>query len=477
MKLQTALGTIRGTCEDGVARFLGIPFARPPLGVLRWLAPQPSDPWQGELDATKYPNRCLQPPFPEALSDVVMHGDTSEDCLYLNIWAPPPDGRQRAVMFYIHGGGYAAGSANDLDPTPFVRAQDVIVVACNYRLGNFGFFDLSPCSERYADSVGVGFLDQILALRWVQENIADYGGDPGRVTLCGDSAGGGSIVALMAAPSAAGTFHRGIALSPGVPNKRRIDIVGPQSRYMGLDESRFLAALLAMSSQEIYDLPLQAGVGAMACVDGRIIVDEPARVIRRSRKPIDLVIGSCQSEGRLLTPMVDLQPGELDRTCRFMADRVGGAEYLRYVEASMADQTPQARMTRVWDDYFRSGVIQTAEASAQAGGSAWVYNFNVPTAHPLGATHASDLPFVFNLFPENRPLITFHDREDPRVLRIAEIWSNAMGEFVRSGNPVAEGLPQWPVYDCDARQSLVLEFTGRVVRDPDGDARTRYASV
>ena len=403
-----------------------------------------------------------------------MHGKTSEDCLYLNIWAPEPDGRTRPVLFYIHGGGYAAGSANDLDPSHFALQQDVVVVATNYRLGNFGFFDLSPCSLEYRGSASLGFLDQIMALEWVRDHIENFGGDASNVTLIGCSAGAGSVLTLQAAPAARGLFHKGISLSPGEVIPSLIDIVTPQSAHMGLDRAAFLEHMLSLTSQEVFEMPLQAGTGALACVDGEVVVSTSAQAILNDPEPIPMVIGSCKEEGKLLTPMVDTDPTYLKSVLDGMCIKMGGETYQDYLEDTFPGGALQDKMTRLWDDYFRGGVVRNAEACALAGGNVWVYNFDVPTDHPLGVTHASDLPFVFNLFPEDRFLITFHDRNNPKILELAQSWSNALGAFLRNGTPTDTDLPDWPIYNLKQRTCLRIEESYRLVDDPDSQLRPIY---
>ncbi len=474
MLVQTGLGKIKGRASllwDGIQVFLGIPFAHPPVGSLRWKPPQRLPGWSGVLDASRYPNRCLQPDFPAALADVPMQGVLSEDCLYLNVWAPEPDGRKRPVLFYIHGGGYAAGSANDLDPSHFALQQDVVVVAANYRLGNFGFFDLSSCSPEYSGSGALGFLDQILALRWVRDHIDDFGGNPDNVTLIGCSAGGGSVLTLQAAPAANGLFHKGIALSPGEIFSARMDIGAAQAAYLGMHKAEFLDYALKLSSEEVFGMPLQLGTGALACVDGEVIKSTAAKAIAENPNPIPMVIGSCKDEGRLLTPMVAADAGALASVLEGMCAKMGGAPYRSYLQQTFGDGFMEAKMTRLWDDYFRGGVVRNAEACALAGGQVWVFNFDVPTEHVLGTTHASDLPFVFNLFPEDRPLITFHDRDDPSVREIAQSWSNTLGAFVRSGTPRDATLPSWPRYDLEQRLCLQIERDYSLVIDPDAERR------
>lgn len=230
-QITTRAGTLTGIEKSGTKTFYGIPYAAPPVGSLRWQPPQKISAWSGERDATAPGNRSIQIPYMEALAGMGAPGEESEDCLYLNIFAPDADNRPRPVMVWIHGGAYIQGSANEYDGGILAAENDVVIVAINYRLGIFGYMDLSPLGAEYEGSASLGFQDQIAALEWVRDNIADYGGDPENVTIFGESAGGGSVLALMGAPKAKGLFHKAIAFSPG-------DIIdGPQDNVAALSSN------------------------------------------------------------------------------------------------------------------------------------------------------------------------------------------------------------------------------------------------
>ena len=213
----TDSGAVRGIVADGVASFKGIPYAAPPVGPLRWHSPVPVQPWTGTRDASGYGNDCVQGRFPGDIANTSQ--PMSEDCLFLNVWTPrPAPGAKLAVMVYIHGGGYASGSGSSaiLDGTR-LAARGVVVVTLNYRLGRFGFF-AHPALTREAGGGPTGnwgLMDQLAALKWVQHNIAAFGGDPAKVTIFGESAGGASVNRLMTSPAAKGLFVQGIAASGG----------------------------------------------------------------------------------------------------------------------------------------------------------------------------------------------------------------------------------------------------------------------
>jgi len=214
---ETDTGPVAGVVADGVASFKGIPYAAPPLGERRWRSPQPVEPWKAVLVADQYAHDCMQKPFP---SDAAPRGTPpDEDCLYLNVWAPAErPAAPMPVMVWIHGGGFVnGGSSPDVyDGSHFAR-RGLLFVSMNYRLGRFGFFAHPALTAESPDGPlgNYGFMDQIAALRWVQRNAAAFGGDPGNVTIFGESAGGGSVNALMISPLAKGLFHKAIVESGG----------------------------------------------------------------------------------------------------------------------------------------------------------------------------------------------------------------------------------------------------------------------
>jgi len=209
--IRTRPGSVQGLAGDGVSVFLGLPYAAPPTGSLRWRSPRPALPWSGPLAATRHPNRCFQPPYPGVLAGPDIPGEQSEDCLYLNVWTPACDDRKRPVMVWIHGGGNTVGSGTQprIDGRKLAMTGDVVVVTLNYRLGVLGWMH-APILGAYGNE---GLLDQTAALFWVRREIEAFGGDPHNVTVFGQSAGGFDIAHLMAMPAATGAFDKAIAMS------------------------------------------------------------------------------------------------------------------------------------------------------------------------------------------------------------------------------------------------------------------------
>ena len=210
-EVRTSLGTLRGGSRGGIEHYLGIPYAAPPVGARRFLPPDDPAPWDGVREATRFGPCAPQPPGVEGspLPDREVHWD--EDCLFLNVYTPACDDARRPVLVWIHGGAYVRGSGDLYDGTSFAKVGDIVVVTLNYRMGVFGFVELGHLDEGLAGSANNGILDQIAALRWVREHISEFGGDPDQVTISGESAGAGSVMALLASPAADGLYHRAIA--------------------------------------------------------------------------------------------------------------------------------------------------------------------------------------------------------------------------------------------------------------------------
>jgi para-nitrobenzyl esterase len=485
--IETRLGTIRGKDMPGAVSYLAIPYAAPPVGPLRWMPPQPPARWSGTFDATRHPNRSYQDPFPEEQTPPGgIPGAMSEDMLYLNVHVPTEPRGARPVMVYIHGGGFTLGSANDFDPSPYAARQDVIVVAINYRLGMFGFLDLSRFDDAYRCSASLGFQDQIAALRWVRDNIADFGGDPDNVTLCGCSAGGGAVISLLAAPSARGLFQRGIAMSPLEINPAPLDIVTPCAAAMQMSEEAFFAHLSSLSGAQLYAFQHAGGIGTSACVDGEVIALPTVAAIKAGINAVPLVTGCTVAEGPMLTAGVIKALGDDPAIFAMleggMAANAGGgdaARYTAFLDATTAGQEPAARLDRLWFDYFRSYAVRSAQALADAGVPSWLYAFGAPTEHRYGPTHGTDVMFVFDAFAtmaEGEERAYYRNMAETRS-RAAQ-WSDMFAAFLRSGEPGGADDAVWPTYDRARRISMLLEDRPRLVEDFDGPvARAAYGAA
>jgi len=487
-RVSTQLGAIVGKAENDIQVFLGIPYAKPPVGDRRFRAPEPHGPWSDTLDATTMGNRAMQPATPVTPATAV---PTSEDCLFLNIYTPAADGKARPVLFWIHGGAYYIGSGNDHDGSVLAAQGDVVVVSVSYRLGVFGFLDLSKYDPALAGSASNGFRDQILALNWVRDNIADYGGDPNNVTIFGCSAGGASVNALLAAPSADGLYHRAIAHSgPAI-----IDAPTPQAStlatHLQVGEDALLAHLKKLSAEALLAAQLESGIdmSAGASIDGVVVTRDTYQAIaEHGARGVPYMSGSNRDEGTMFTsfapegtpfdPMLAVQmaiPYGLLRT------GTDPAAYLAALKAAYPDATDKALYERVWTESFRRPAVRTAEAVCAAGASSWLYRFDLPSSIPdgaLGAPHGCEVAFTFNDFARPEILLNpIHDASDRVVLKLAERWSNTIIKFARTGDPNGAGLPHWPPYTLDRREVMLLDAISRVEQDPDRALHKRWGDM
>ena len=476
--VSSRLGSITGREQNGVNVFLGLPFAAPPTGALRWQPPQPARAWDGTLDATTHGNRCLQPPYPPMLDLGDIPGQLNEDCLYLNVYTPANDRGQRPVMVWIHGGAYIQGSANEYDGSTIARDNDIVVVAINYRLGAFGFLGLGQAGERYRGSAMLGIQDQIAALTWVQDNIADYGGDAGNVTIAGESAGAGSVFALIGAPDADGLFHKAIAFSPADPGPMGPDPLPALAERLGASGDKLIDALIAMPAEDLFALQLEGVVNPGACLDGAVVTQTPAAAYASGRG-VPLIAGCNKDEGTYLAPVVAEMPGGAEAFTALFASQIGegdAARYFRYLDQIAPDASPMKRLEQTWYDYFRAPVLRAAQAASAAGIGGWVYNFDIPTDNQWGTTHASDIPFTFNTFKDDIAGWSFHDGSDAGIRQLADQWSATVAAFMRTGDPNGAGLTDWPRYDRGTRRCLQLTRSSRVIDNPDAAALGAYGA-
>ncbi len=361
--IETRLGPITGIQQQSVTVFLGIPFAQPPVGENRWMPPRPVTAWKEHRDGTRFPNRCYQPPYPPVLAGREIPGDFSEDCLYLNIYTPSTEGSNRPVMFWIHGGAYIQGSANEYDGTALAVENDVVVVFINYRLGAFGFMDMSSFGAEYAGSASLGFQDQIAALGWVRDNIADYGGDPGNVTIFGESAGGGSVLALLAAPSASGLFHKAIAHSPGEPSGAPQDNTANLASSLGASGSELLSVAKALPADRILALQLEGKINPGAAIDGMVVTRQPSvAILENGLEGVPLITGCNRDEGSFMADLIPKEEQAIALQGFALGIGNGNAEnYLNFLEQQIPGDNLRSKLVQVWYDLFRASSLRTAE--------------------------------------------------------------------------------------------------------------------
>jgi|TARA_B110000305_G_scaffold99650_1_gene112287 para-nitrobenzyl esterase len=493
--ITTRLGTIVGKLENGIQIYRGVPYAEPPVGERRFKAPELRGPWSGTLDATRPGNRAMQPKIPGLGSSSATY---SEDCLVVDIYTPAADGRARPVLFWIHGGAYYIGSGNEHDGSILAAQGDVVIVTVNYRLGVFGFLDLSKYDDALAGSVSNGFRDQILALTWVRDNIKDYGGDPNNVTIFGVSAGGASVNALLAAPSADGLYHRAISQSGlGVTNSPPpLASASILAGYLKVDESELLTLIKQLPAEELLAAQLASGIRVDASVDGVVVTRDTYQAIaERGARGVPYIAGSSRDEatvftsyapeGSIFDPMIAVQGTTTwlgAKTFDLLRTGVEPAGYVAALRGAYPFDTSKKLYERVWNEMFRRSAIRTSEAVTAAGSIGWLYRFDLPSSGnggALGAYHGSDVAFTFNDFARpsipHRPFL--YDPQDPVVLKLAEQWSNTVLAFARTGSPNGAGLPLWSSYSADKREVLILDAVSRIELDPDAKLRKRWGDM
>ena len=490
--IKTSGGLVSGVAvSDGAARtYKGIPFAKPPVGDLRWRAPQPAEPWTGTLVADKFGPSCMQPdPTPgHSLFTRIFYTPikpTSEDCLYLNVWTAASAGEKRPVMVWIPGGGFRGGSSSvEIYDGAQLAKKGVVLVSINYRLWKFGFLalpELSAESEHHA-SGNYGLLDQIAALQWVKENIAAFGGDPDNVTIFGQSAGSVAANYLMMSPLAKGLFHRvigesGGAFAPAVsgsPTLRSLwiswlqslpDAEAVGSKLMTALKVSNIAELRQKSAEEILAVPSATRFESAIPILDRYVLPATADEIFAAGRQNDvpLLLGSTADEGSNF-PVIRTVAGfreDASKTFGPLADA-----FLGVYAANNNSQAAHMSAAATRDRLLAWPTLQWARAQAQTGHSKVFYYYfaHHPPAPPeerfvenlgkdLGAYHGAELAYVFgNFVPPEWPW-TETDRELART--ISQYWVN----FATNGDPNASGLPQWPAFDPKASSVLYIDKT------------------
>jgi para-nitrobenzyl esterase len=453
----TRSGTVVGQKGDGVDVFRGIPYAAPPTGDLRWRAPQPAPAWQGTRPALTFGSDCMQDTKNNPMPPGHAVG-ASEDCLYLNVWRPAGTsaGRRLPVMVWIHGGAFIMGSGamSTYDGTALAR-QGAIIVTINYRLGRFGNFTTPALHAQQAKNgePGANFwlMDQIAALRWVRDNAAAFGGDPGRVTVIGESAGAVSVATLLAVKQAQGLFQQAILESgsprPGLTSRAQAEQAGRSwavSKGIAADDP---AALRGMTTQAVLDAPVTAVSEPVE--DGELLTEPPfATFAKGLAAPVPMLIGANDWEESLLRWMPGVLPA--------LKARLGAhaAEGLELYDAPRIGE--QAALAQMWGDAAMvEPARQTARMAAAAGNPVWLYHFSyVPEAlrtRRPGAGHGDEIEFVFaNPSAPSRPGWTQKDQAMAKAISARWI------AFAKTGKPQVEGLPSWP--RLTPRDDALLEF-------------------
>ncbi|MEF2550608.1 carboxylesterase family protein [Aurantimonas sp. A2-1-M11] len=482
--VEAPCGRVRGQRVGGIASFLGIPYAEPPLGRLRFAAPDPARPFKATFEADSYgpaapQRRALVEPFATFAG---LNRSFSEDCLNLHVWTPDTGGA-RAVLVFLHGGGFIIGSGSQYPGGDLARRGDAVVVTLNYRLGFFGFngfAELFPGDERFANNAGL--LDQRLALQWVRDNIAAFGGDPERVTIAGESAGAASVAFHMAAPGSHGLFGQAIAQSGG------LNLFYPRERAMEIGE-RTLDALGARPDRErLFRLAPQAfglasrkvtaefpGIPSRPHFDCGELPDGPLPALYRAMIPVPLLIGTNRDEFSFFSELpilkIDSDMASLRRWVGEVAGEVAAARI-----AALYSRGRAGRIAFGTDLLFRMAAIHQADDHSQRVPT-FMYRLDWEAKgllSRLGATHSVDLPLLFEDFLKPFRSVYLGVLPDPPRLRLSERMRDHWMAFVNGGRPGEA----WPAYRPETRETMIFAGRGdRVVPDPERERRVAWQAV
>jgi para-nitrobenzyl esterase len=471
-------GVVEGVpaADPSVTVYRGIPFAAPPVGDLRWRPPEAAAAWQGVRKADHFSAACTQAPVRPLgpWTEEYMHqGAYSEDCLYLNVWTASQDaGVKRPVFVWIYGGAFTGGStAVALYDGEALARKGLVVVTMNYRVGVLGFLahpELTKESEARS-SGNYGILDQIAALRWVRKNIAAFGGDPNRVTICGQSAGAVSVHILTASPLAKGLFHQAIAQSGSG--------VGDRSQTLTAAEAagvKFVAAKGAASLKELRAMPVAtltarvegAPFQSSPVMDGWLLPDQVSAIFAQGKQnDVATLTGWTADEGSFNENYGERSPMEFEREIRRRAGDMA-VEFTKLYPITTQEQASESQKASARDSNLTSTYLWARERAKTAKTRVYTYYWDHvppgPKKEIYQAFHSAELPYVFNsLHRANRPWEAV-DRS------IAETTSSYWANFVKSGDPNGPGLPKWPAFDANDPVTMELgdRFALRPVADP-----------
>ena len=488
--VETANGPVVGVVDGGIEVFRGIPYAAAPVGDLRYSAPEPVADWTQPRDATEFGPACMQTP-----DDLENDPSTevSEDCLTVNVWTPKADKGSRPVFVWIHGGGFSWGTAAHAlyDGRNLAERGDMVVVSMQYRLGSFGWLDLSNAGGA-ASSANNGLLDMTAALEWVQENAAAFGGDPDNVTVAGESAGAIALGSLLTTKAAPGLFDRAI-LQSGSPG-----LVMTQDVASGLAEEFLSKAgassvddLRAMSAEEVLAAQLSfeqdsdfADVGFHPVIDGVVLEQGSTVAIRDGlESTVPVLIGTTRDESRYWLLYYDY----LDRLPLSYAqpwlDSISGGRSEEINDAFLVDRpdlnSGQLMMATATSSAFTMPAIRFSEALSSRGSPVWMYQFTLPSNQldgRMGSPHAMELPFMFGNLGAEPALLDPSDNV-AEYEQLAADMQDAWIAFARDGDPSTEALGTWPRYEPTARKTMMFDLDRGVVSDPFSIERTVWGDI
>jgi len=485
--IDTKTGKLQGYIEGGVHIFKGIPYAEPPIGELRLNAPKSKRPWNDVLKASDYKPVAPQPP---PITDYFPPPPQKEaDCLNLNIWTPRCDNMKRPVLFWIHGGSHIYGSGRLLNGRNISRRGDIVLVSINYRLGPLGYLYIPGAPPN------IGQLDQIAALTWVRDNIELFGGDSNNITIFGESAGATSVCALMTMPKAKGLFNRAISQSGAVQpygfelsgRKTTAEMILKElnlsnddlDEYRKLPTEKIINALIKAQEKAFFS---QKELEFRPYIDNENLPQHPIKAIQEGyAKDIELIVGTNLEEWRFWRAFEpkfeERDPTEIKKRLNNLISSTGEDEkktedIINIYKKSREDNSLSINIHEIYEAYmtdwiFRIPSIKFAEAQGKHQKNTYMYLFNWKTPFDngkYGAMHALEISFVFGAFWEDY-LFTFPKKTD-ETEALSEKMMNAWVSFAKTGNPNHTGIPIWPSYDIEKRNTIIFDKNIELWDDP-----------
>jgi len=493
----TVSGKVRGELIDGVNVFKGIRYAASTAGANRWRKPQPVQPWSGVRDALTYPSMAPQhdAPITGLFASWTDPTTSGEDCLGLNVWTPGlRDGAKRPVMVWFHGGGFASlsGSRLVLDGKRLAQRCDVVLLTVNHRLNPFGFLYLGQLLPEFAGAANPGMLDLVAALQWVRDNIAEFGGDPGNVTIFGQSGGGAKVATVMAMPAAKGLFHRAIIQSGTYARTAHLEAITPDVATGHAHTYLAAAGLKPTEARKLLDMPMaqlieatgKAGQSKTPPVwqpvqDGTHLPSGPSWPTAPAiSADVPLMIGSTANEMNMLIGMFNPSAFDLDEAgLRKRVAELYAPDKVDEVIATFRASKPGASPASIYFDIttatlFRRGAWTHADLKAdQNKAPVWLYEIDwaIPVGEgKWGSPHSMEHPFVFDNVALSESMVGA-SRTEPQAMadQISPTWL----AFARSGNPNNPAIPHWPAYTKANRTTMVFDTTSKAVTNFREDER------
>ena len=499
----TDKGEIRGSEEDGLLVFRGVPYAAAPTGELRWQPPHPHPPWDEALEATGFGNQAPQnaSPIDGLFGGSAEPAAQGEDCLFLNVWTPGTNNAERPVMFWIHGGAFTIGAGSQplYDGQYLARDGDVVVVTINYRMGALGFLNLKEATGGKIGATGnEGLLDQVAALEWVRDNIAAFGGDPTNVTIFGESAGGMSVGCLLAMPSAQGLFHKAIPQSGACHTAlSKSEALRVAETVMELLETDDPDALMELSEAALTEVQTKLsaiaserglpGMSFQPVIDGDVLPTIPIERIRAgSAAGIAIMAGCTTEEWKLFSALDPLATNMSEDALTEASSDIFGdsaADVIGSYRSWLADSGKGTGPGDVSAEIMTDRVFWVpamALLEAQRAHDARTYSYLFDWKSPLmggamGACHAVELGFVWGTYDKNGAGSFFG--EGPAADALSDFTRAAWIRFAHTGHPGGGSGPAWPSYDAESRATMVFSNSPDVVTDPADSIRELWTGV